>query len=211
MRSKESRRAQTHLSRPRAHGAFRIRPGMLGAPLSSRSTAARLARTRLECQSCAVHTLSLYACCRAGAASVREIGLVEIASDLGEASEGAESDESSGHELDRSRDGGALGGGSGGAPGGGRDGGGATGGSAVGGGGGGTGGGGKGSDTNSGGGGCCGASAGTPGGADGGGGLGGRDGRGELGGGTLGVGTHPRHVRKGVADILDMNYVAISC
>ena len=66
MRSKESRRAQTHLSRPRAHGAFRIRPGMLGAPLSSRSTAARLARTRLECQSCPAHTLSLCACCRAG-------------------------------------------------------------------------------------------------------------------------------------------------
>ena len=64
-------------------------------------------------------------------ASVREIGLVEIAPGLGEASEGAESDESSGHELDRSRDGGALGGGSGGAPGGGRDGGGATGGSEV--------------------------------------------------------------------------------
>ena len=155
------------------------------------------------------HTLSLCACCRAGAASVQEGGLVEIASGLGEASEGAESDESSGHELDRSRDGGALGGGSGGAPGGGRDGGGASGGGAL--GDGDTGGGGKGSDTNSGGGGCCGASAGTPGGADGGGGLGGRDGRGELGGGTLGVGTHPRHVRKGVADILDMNYVAISC
>ena len=37
------RRAQTRLSRPRAHGALRIRLGMPSAPPSPRSTAARLA------------------------------------------------------------------------------------------------------------------------------------------------------------------------
>lgn len=74
MRSNKSRRAQSHLSRRRAHSAFWTRPGVLSAPSSSCSVAARLAalvqrsphRTRLECQSWPSHALSVRARCRAG-------------------------------------------------------------------------------------------------------------------------------------------------